>query len=316
MENDKILEIKEWKEEDSRLPIEIKPCYDSIRDEILQPDKVSIVTHYFMKKWAPRLGPTLTLLVIRLRMYCYYNKSTDERRDWCFPSQETIAQELGVSVDTVQRQLKRPEAKFFVKIEPRYTYNPKKKRKVRTSNRYHVKVVDPLTPENQELLRERVFEKLENNEKSVSYRDNLTEPQIAVQFAEPVEKSSSKPQIAVQHSYRKLREEEVPIRSTLNNVNVVNKKTFKNPSPEDQAIINLMVDDILSICGDRKSSGWYALICQKFLEHEGDLQTVYKVLRETREMAEIKKIRTTKGQFFSDAIKREAQARSIDLKVA
>jgi hypothetical protein len=111
------------------------PFYHDLRYEIVQPDKVVVATQYFWSKWAPRLGPTLTVLVICLRRHCYYNRVTQERRDWCFPEQATLAREVGVeTTKTIRAALQHPLAAYFVRREPRYVYDPARAKKVRTSD--------------------------------------------------------------------------------------------------------------------------------------------------------------------------------------
>jgi len=109
------------------------PFYHDLENELKQPERVRIQTEYFWRHWAPELGPTLTVLVITLRSYCYYNKLTKEKRDWAFPKQETLAQQIGVSRKTVLRTLQNPAAAHFIKREPRYRYDPATQKKVRTA---------------------------------------------------------------------------------------------------------------------------------------------------------------------------------------
>ncbi len=85
--------------------IELQPFYHDVKNTIVRPKQIVVGTRYFWERWAPRLGPTLTVLIVRLRMHCYYNQSTQERRDWCFPTQQTLAEEVGVSRWTVMREL-------------------------------------------------------------------------------------------------------------------------------------------------------------------------------------------------------------------
>ncbi|HLG69077.1 MAG TPA: DnaA N-terminal domain-containing protein [Chloroflexota bacterium] len=106
-----------------------------------------IGTRYFWERWAPRLGPTLTVLVVHLRRHCYYNQTTKERRDWCFPTQQTLAEEAGVSRWTVMRELKKPIAREFVRVQLRSRYDPVRRQTVRISSLYHVAMDDPLVEE-------------------------------------------------------------------------------------------------------------------------------------------------------------------------
>jgi len=127
--------------------IELQPFYHDVKNTIVQPKQVVVGTRYFWEKWAPRLGPTLTVLIVRLRMHCYYNQATQERRDWCFPTQQTLAQEAGISRWTVMRELKRPEARQFVRVQYRSRYDPTRHQTVRISSLYHVAMDDPLIEE-------------------------------------------------------------------------------------------------------------------------------------------------------------------------
>ncbi|MBV8083220.1 MAG: hypothetical protein JO247_00250 [Chloroflexi bacterium] len=127
--------------------IELRPFYHDIKSTIVQPKQVVVGSRYFWEKWAPRLKPTLTTLIVRLRMHCYYNQATQERRDWCFPTQQTLAEEVGVSRWTVMRELKRPEARLFVRVQYRSRYDSSRKQTVRISSLYHVAMDDPLVEE-------------------------------------------------------------------------------------------------------------------------------------------------------------------------
>ena len=131
--------------------IELQPFYYDAK-HIIQPKQVVIATRYFWERWAPLLGPTLTVLVVRLRMHCYYNKETQERRDWCFPTQQTLAAEVGISRWTVMRELKKPLASQFVRIQYRSRYDRVRQQTVRISSLYHVAMDDPLVADDQSKL--------------------------------------------------------------------------------------------------------------------------------------------------------------------
>jgi hypothetical protein len=124
------------------------PAYAAARARLIQPDQVRVQSAYFWKKWVPLLGPDLAVLIVQLRNMCYYNPATGERRDWCFPSQATLAAAIGVkNTHTIANLLKRPYADLFVRVEERYRYDPLRRKKVQTTSLYHVRMDDPLTPE-------------------------------------------------------------------------------------------------------------------------------------------------------------------------
>lgn len=152
------------------------PFYHDLKNEIVEPDKIVVSSQYFWTKWAPRLGPTLTTLVICLRRHCYYNKLTQERRDWCFPEQATLAREIGVeSTKTIRAALAHPMAAYFVRREARYVYDPNRGKKIRTSDMYFVAMDDPLIPEDEVLLVARAAERLLQEGR----RDELVTPPTA-----------------------------------------------------------------------------------------------------------------------------------------
>lgn len=107
----------------------------------------------FRMRWVPKLGPTLTCLIITLRSYCYYNKLTKEKRDWCFPEQATLAKQIGVKDrKTVMAALRHPLAHHFIRREKRYRYDPVKRKKVRATDLYHVAMDEPILPEDEPKL--------------------------------------------------------------------------------------------------------------------------------------------------------------------
>ena len=147
------IRIEEWTQRKRLDAIELQPIYLDQKNEIVAPGKVAVISQYFLDKWAPLLGPTLTLLIIRLRRYCYFNKLTKEQRDWCYPKHDTLAREIGVSRWTILRELQRPVAQSFIRREKRYLYDSATKKRVRTSDMYYVAMDEPLTPDDEEELR-------------------------------------------------------------------------------------------------------------------------------------------------------------------
>ena len=88
----------------------LEPWYLDVRGELVKPDQVVIQTRYFWEKWARILGPLPTMLLLRLRQYCYYNRATGEKRDWCYPSQEQLGNELGAHRDTIRNVVQQHHA--------------------------------------------------------------------------------------------------------------------------------------------------------------------------------------------------------------
>ncbi len=194
------------------------PFYHHLKNELTNPDRIRVQTEYFWRRWAPHLGPTLTCLVITLRGYCYYNKLTQEKRDWCFPEQQTLAAEIGVSVDTIQRELKRPEAAYFIRRQPQYRYNPTNRTTRRIADRYHIAMDDPIAPDDEGKLAvaaaERILQKAPENQ-VLLYR-----PQNAAYTSRPVDNRPYEPQTAAHTATANCQRRTSTSKRDFNNVNV------------------------------------------------------------------------------------------------
>src|SRR5262245_16783476 len=130
--------------------IKLEPWYKDIEDEVTQPDQVTVQSKYFWKRWARILGPVPSMLLLRLRQYCYYNRETGEKRDWCFPSQETLAHELGLdNRKTIMEALRRLEVLGFIRRERQYRLDPGTRKPRRTTDKYFIRMWDPIAPEDE-----------------------------------------------------------------------------------------------------------------------------------------------------------------------
>lgn len=102
-------------------PLDVRPEYQAVRNEVLQPDRSVTISRYFLENWAPRLGPTLTAIIIRLRTYVQDNETAQrmqvDGRKWqpVFPTQKHLAAEIGISERTLRRSLEHPAAELFIK---------------------------------------------------------------------------------------------------------------------------------------------------------------------------------------------------------
>ncbi len=137
--------------------------------------KRQIVTgDYLRRKWQPLCGVRFYGLVRALRAHCSYEIKDGEAM--CFPSEETLARECGVTRRTIINWFQRsPEGRFarkvtlptgevrweewnwsalnhFLRIVPQLRYDPVGKRSVKTSNRYFIRMDDPPIPEDMLLI--------------------------------------------------------------------------------------------------------------------------------------------------------------------
>jgi len=131
----------------------LREAYTNVYNELVKPDRVFVATQYFRLKWVPFLGHSLAWLIIALRQHCYYNRQTQEMRDWCTVTQEELAREIGVSPRTVRRLLQSEYAGLFIQeIKQEFRYDAKLGKRLRKPTRYRIRMDDPLIPEDQEKL--------------------------------------------------------------------------------------------------------------------------------------------------------------------
>jgi hypothetical protein len=70
----------------------------------------------------------------------------------------------------------------------------------------------------------------------------------------------------------------------------------------------MLITDILNVCGDKHSRGFYNIVVQKVPS-----ELVRAALSETKHRGATGQIKKSKGAFFTDEIRRIAKARGIDL---
>lgn len=132
--------------------IHLEGFFLSARNEIVNPSQGVPATKYFWDKWAPELGPNLSILIMQLRKHCIYNQHEERGGSTTFLSLEEIAKECGMSKSTVKRELRNPVVKSFIKIYPNYKYNERLRKKVRCPNTYQVALDDPIHPSDESKL--------------------------------------------------------------------------------------------------------------------------------------------------------------------
>ena len=128
-----------------RQRIILEPAFRDAYNEISRAHQVVQVPKYFWDNWAPVLGPVATALYVRLRLYCYYNPQTGERRDWCWPKQQTLAAQVGIKdPKTLRKALLLLESQGFIRREPQYRQSSRGGAIERTSDKYLVYFEIPL----------------------------------------------------------------------------------------------------------------------------------------------------------------------------
>ncbi len=126
--------------------IELEPWYKDNDDEIVEPYRVTLQTQYFWTHWLRVLGAGPAVVLIRLRMHCYFNRKTGENRNTCWPGILTLARELGVERKAIMRYLARLEVFDFIRRTPRTRWSAMHNHPVRTTDLYRVRMWDPVVP--------------------------------------------------------------------------------------------------------------------------------------------------------------------------
>ncbi|HLW00042.1 MAG TPA: hypothetical protein VKT82_15340 [Ktedonobacterales bacterium] len=143
---------------------------DQIRGFYYDARRAALGHDYLRRKWLPREGPLFYAFIQVMRSFCYFNSETGELREDCWPSVPTIAARLGVDPATVHRLIQRDKTtgefisthaealKRFIKVQPRWLYNPQVGHKTQRSSVYLVAMDDPPTPEDDHLVEEKAGE--------------------------------------------------------------------------------------------------------------------------------------------------------------
>lgn len=148
------------------------PAFDRY-EEIVRPNVELRVPAYFMKNWAPILSPGAVVLYLQLRFMCFYDtKNPENSRDYCWPSQKTLATLTGQGARSIFRYLKELELHGLIWREAKYEYNEGRGKKVRSVDWYHVPHKLPLLPE--DMARLAIQETEDQVRRSAEHPENVT----------------------------------------------------------------------------------------------------------------------------------------------
>ena len=89
------------------------------------------------------------------------------------------------------------------------------------------------------------------------------------------------------------------------------KKTARHPAQgtvKEESEINLLVEDILEVCEDEQSTGFYKKVARLLPQ-----QDIYQAISEVKEVRDLGEIKKNKGAIFTSIIKKYARERGLDL---
>jgi hypothetical protein len=156
-------------DDSSKASAKVIPGYHSAVNEIIEPDKILVMTRYFVRRWMPILGENGTRIVLALRSLGYYNRQTGEKRDGIEIDLPELAVLCGISLPTLKREFgerhdsnrkaipgtrQNPALHRFVTKDRQYWRDPVTNRLLRTANLYRVMMDDPLHEDDLPRLRE------------------------------------------------------------------------------------------------------------------------------------------------------------------
>jgi hypothetical protein len=99
--------------DDTPLPPGIDEACTELHARWIQPDLVTLVTHYFLVRWLPDLSPGLGWLIVLLRSRAYQQKDDLIGQVWVNGGWGSIANSLGVSRRSLTRWVSSPNAHLF-----------------------------------------------------------------------------------------------------------------------------------------------------------------------------------------------------------
>jgi hypothetical protein len=137
--------------EKTPLPPSLDQACTELHARWVQPDRVSLITHYFIKRWLPNLSSGLGWLVVLLRSRSFQQDDSPVGQTWAQNGWSTLADELGVSRKSITRWAASADAqRFFIRRDN--VSDPSNTR----SALFAVRISEPIHPldedEYQELL--------------------------------------------------------------------------------------------------------------------------------------------------------------------
>jgi hypothetical protein len=215
----------------------------------------------------------------------------------CYPTQDRIARDLGIRRQRVNERIQ-DLLSFRFQGQPVLTLKPKTRFRGRWSNNvYFIQPISAL----------KIFDKTEVP--TVSANPDMAQKRATVSASTDtvITDTVGTDTNQMQRLTRRLNVNDLE-NSALN-------RGVREQSVSDSEIYRtherrMLVDDILKVCGDQHSRGFYTRVVQKL-----PAEVIRAALSETKYQAETGKIRKSKGAFFTDEITRIAKTRGTDLRI-
>jgi hypothetical protein len=235
---------------------------------------------------------------MRLRQHCFYNPRTGERRDWCWPKQETLAREVGIrDRESLRAGLVALELHGFIRREAQYVRDKATGRPRRASDKYYVYFEIPLIDSDAVslLIGQTSTQKAAENQ-GVSYEAgkpphrNPAVDNRSYEAGKPPQQAGGK--TAGKNKY---------LERVLDNVNVATHTKEQVIRTRDLA--QIMLDQLR----DRHSMGFYRKVAQTVPD-----ALIYRALSETKAARHEGSV-SNAGAYFTSRIKQLAAEQRIKL---
>lgn len=284
--------------EERRDRIYLQPAFRDAYNELIQAHQIVQAPKYFWDHWVPILGPVASTLYMRLRQHCFYNPRTGERRDWCWPKQETLAREVGIrDRESLRAGIVALELHGFIKREPQYVLDKVTHRPRRASDKYYVFFEVPLIDADAVslLISQASTQETLENQRSAHEAEKPPHRGPAVDN-QPYE--AGKPP---QQAGGKTASKNKYLEGVLDNVNVATHAKEQLLRTRDLA------QQMLEELGDRHSMGFYRKVAQTV-----PYTLIRRALSETK-TARLEGNVSNAGAYFTSRIKQLAAEQRIKL---
>jgi hypothetical protein len=234
-----------------------------------------------------------------------------DENGYCYPSQSLLAKDLGISRQHTNKRIQRLLA-FQFHGRPILTVSKNRENKQGGSrwanNVYQLRPITGFA----------IFD----DQKSVISSDieqTQTKSSVSPQGDIQLNRTSVSPSVSYDDDTREGDTNQTQELTRRLNVNDLEKSALEK-GKEHQGVSDsefhaalqhrMLIADILEICGDQHSRGFYTRVVQKL-----PAEVIRRALSETKYQAQTGKIRKSKGAFFTDEITRIAKTRGIDLRI-
>jgi hypothetical protein len=137
--------------DETPLPPSLDEACTELHSRWVQPERVTLATHYFIVRWLPDLSPGLGWLILHLRSRTYLQEERQVGQVWIAGGWKGLAASIGVSRKSLSRWVNSDIADLFFKRR-KDTKDPTNRRSILL----YVRMSEPIHPNDEDEYRERL----------------------------------------------------------------------------------------------------------------------------------------------------------------